>query len=298
MTSEAEAVAAATETDRSSLQTAEAGFVARLRRLVESAWTLRVITALICLNAVTLGLETSASVMAAAGDVLLTVDRIIVAIFALEIAAKLVVYRGSFFRSGWNIFDFVIVGISLAPASQSLSVLRALRILRVLRLISVVPDLRRVVQALLAAIPGMTSIVGVLLLVFYVSSVLATKLFGSHPDPNMQEWFGTIGASMYTLFQIMTLESWSMGIVRPTLELFPWAWVFFVPFIVLTSFAVLNLFIAIIVNAMQSQHEAEREAQSTEIRSIAHEEGDAILRQLEGLRADIADMRRRLDERG
>ena len=266
-------------------------FIERLRWLVEWSWTSRFITALICINAVTLGLETSSTAMAAAGDVLIAIDRTVLAVFALEIAAKLIVYRGGFFRSGWNVFDFIIVGIALMPASGQLSVLRALRILRVLRLISLVPDLRRVVQALLAAIPGMGSIIGVLLLVFYVSSVLATKLFGAHPDPNMQEWFGTIGASMYTLFQIMTLESWSMGIVRPTLEIFPWSWVFFVPFIVLTSFAVLNLFIAIIVNAMQSQHEAEREEQSSELRTIAHEEAETIIRQLEGLRREVTEMR-------
>ena len=197
--------------------------------------------------------------------------------FVAELVAKLIVYRWRFFRSGWNVFDFIIVGISLVPASGNLSVLRALRILRVLRLLSVVPDLRKVIEALLRAVPGMSSIVAVLMLVFYVSAVLSTKLFGLevHPDDtagDMQEWFGTIGASMYSLFQIMTLESWSMGIVRPTMELYPWAWVFFVPFIILTSFAVLNLFIAIIVNAMQSQHDAEQAEQTAAIRAAVDRE--------------------------
>ena len=149
-------------------------------------------------------------------------------------------------------FDFIIVGIAWLPAAGVFAVLRALRILRALRLLSVVPQMRRVITAIGNAIPGMFSIMGVLMLIFYVSSVLATKLFGQHPDPNMQEWFGSISSSAYTLFQIMTLESWSMGIVRPTMLIFPWAWAFFIPFIVTTSFAVLNLFIGIIVDAMQS----------------------------------------------
>ena len=274
-----------------------------LQRVLESVGFQRFIIGLICFNAVTLGLETSRSAMAAAGDWLVAIDRVILGVFVAELVAKLIVYRWRFFRSGWNLFDFVIVGISLVPASGNLSVLRALRILRVLRLLSVVPDLRKVIEALLRAVPGMSSIVAVLMLVFYVSAVLSTKLFGLdvHPDDaagNMQEWFGTIGASMYSLFQIMTLESWSMGIVRPTMELYPWAWVFFVPFIVLTSFAVLNLFIAIIVNAMQSQHDAEQAEQTAAIREAEAEHSDLVMAELAALRADIAGLRAVVERRG
>jgi voltage-gated sodium channel len=232
---------------------------ARLSAFLESDRFTIAITALILLNAVTLGLETSATAMERFGGVLKVVDTIILLIFTIEIAAKLYVYRAGFFRSGWNIFDFLIVAIAWLPATNGLSILRALRILRVLRLLSVVPQMRRVIGAIGHAIPGMISVIGVLTLLFYISAVLATKLFGQHPDPNMQEWFGTIGASAYTLFQIMTLESWSMGVVRPTMELFPYAWVFFVPFIIVTSFAVLNLFIGIIVDAMQTAHATEEE---------------------------------------
>ena len=268
----------------------------RLRRLVESPRTQKVIAGLILLNAVTLGLETSATAMAHAGSLLYAIDRAVLAVFVVELLAKLIVYRISFFKSGWNIFDFIIVGISLIPASGNLSVLRALRILRVLRLLSVIPQMRRVVQALLDAIPGMGSIMAVLMLVFYVSSVLATKLFGLpvHAEDTagvMQEWFGTIGRSMYSLFQIMTLESWSMGIVRPTMELYSWAWLFFVPFIVLTSFAVLNLFIAIIVNAMQSQHEADADAARREAQESAHADALALAQSIESLRQDVAELR-------
>ena len=223
----------------------------KLLNLIESNLFTFGITALILVNAITLGLETDQSITARYGGLLRWIDRIILVLFSIELLLKFYVYRFRFFRSGWNLFDLAIVAIAWAPTSGALTVLRALRILRVLRLISVVPQLRRVVSAIGHSIPGMVSVVGVLGLIFYVASVLATKLFGTYPDPNMQEWFGSIGASAYTLFQIMTLESWSMGVVRPTMELFPWAWSFFIPFIIITSFAVLNFFIGIIVDSMQ-----------------------------------------------
>ena len=225
--------------------------------LVEGRAATSFITALILVNAVTLGMETDASWQATYGPVLYWVDKVILVIFTIELALKFFAYRLSFFRSGWNLFDLAIVTIAWVPTSGTLAVLRALRILRVLRLISVVPQMRRVVAAIGHSIPGMVSVVGVLGLIFYVSAVLATKLFGTHPNADMQEWFGTISASAYTLFQIMTLESWSMGVVRPTMQLFPWAWAFFLPFIIITSFAVLNFFIGIIVDSMQMAQKLE-----------------------------------------
>lgn len=266
------------------------------QRLVEAPVFQRFIIAVILVNAITLGLETSAAVMATAGPLLLVLDKIALSIFVAELGLKLWVYRARFFRDGWNIFDFSIVAISIAPLvgmtwGGNLSVLRALRILRVLRLLSVVPQMRAVIQALFGALPGMGAIIAVLGLVYYVSAVLATKLFGqSFPD-----WFGSIGESMYTLFQIMTLESWSMGIVRPVMEVYPYAWVFFVPFIVLVTFAVLNLFIAIIVNSMQALHDADTKAEAEERERKAHEERTAMVDELRALRQDVAALRAALD---
>ncbi|WP_081816460.1 ion transporter [Fodinicurvata fenggangensis] len=254
-----------------------------LRKLVEHRRTQLFITVLIVLNAITLGLETSETAMASAGDFLVAADRTILAVFVLEILAKMVAYGWRFVKDPWNIFDTLVVGIALVPATGSLSVLRALRILRVMRLVSVVPSMRRVVGALLSAIPGMGSIVALLGLVFYVFSVMATKLYGE----TFPEWFGTIGASSYTLFQIMTLESWSMDIVRPVMERYELAWLFFVPFILLTSFTVLNLFIAIIVNAMQSQHDTDIEAE----REAAHADAEAILREVREIKEEVQAMR-------
>ncbi|MEK9612139.1 MAG: ion transporter [Alphaproteobacteria bacterium] len=232
----------------------------RIASFLEGNAVTTAITVLILINAVTLGMETDADIVSEFGGILTWLDRAILVIFSAEIALKLYVYRLGFFRSGWNIFDLSIVGIAWLPTSGALTVLRTLRVLRVLRLISVVPQMRRVVSAIGYSIPGMMSVVGVLGLIFYVAAVLATKLFGTYPDPDMQEWFGTISASAYTLFQIMTLESWSMGVVRPTMDLFPWAWAFFLPFIIITSFAVLNFFIGIIVDSMQTAQKLEAEA--------------------------------------
>lgn len=223
----------------------------QIKEIVESKGFVSAITILILINAVTLGMETDKSIMAAYGSLLYIIDKLILVIFTIELSLKFYAYRRSFFKSGWNIFDLIIVGIAWLPAIGPFSVLRALRVLRILRLISVVPQMRRVVAAIGHSVPGMASVIGILVLIFYVAAVIATKLFGTHPDPNMQEWFGSVAASSYTLFQIMTLESWSMGVVRPTMDLFPWAWLFFLPFIIITSFAVLNFFIGIVVDSMQ-----------------------------------------------
>ncbi len=174
----------------------------------------RTILALIVLNAITLGLETSPWAMARFGVVLVVLDRIILGVFVVEIAIRMFVDFRGFWRDPWRIFDFTIVAIALVPATGSLSVLRAFRILRVLRLISTVPAMRRVVSGLLSALPGMGSIVFLLALIFYVFAVISTKMFAA----DFPQWFGSIGESSYTLFQIMTLESWSMGVVRPVMQ--------------------------------------------------------------------------------
>jgi voltage-gated sodium channel len=261
---------------------------ARLRGFLTSRRFETFITAVIIINAITLGLETSQWVMDRVGGFLLVFDKIVLGIFVVEILAKLFAFGFAFFRSGWNWFDAAIVGISLMPASGALSVMRALRILRVLRLISVVPALRRVVGALVTALPGMASIIVLMGLVFYIFSVMATKLFGA----TFPQWFGTIGESFYSLFQIMTLESWSMGIVRPVMEAYPYAWAFFVPFILSTSFVVLNLFIGIVVSAMQAQHDAE----ANEGRAALADQNDEILTELRALRAELAVTREQVAE--
>lgn len=256
---------------------------ARVGEWVESRTVQRVIVALIVLNAVTLGLETSPAVMAAVGPMLLRIDQLILSAFVLEIAAKLYARGLRFFRDSWNLFDFFVVGIALVPAAGPLAVLRTLRVLRVLRLVSAMPRLRFIVEALLHAVPGIGAIGGLLSIIFYVFAVMATSLFGD----DFPQWFGSVGASLYSLFQIMTLESWSMGIVRPVMEVHPFAWVFFVPFILIATFTMLNLFIAIIVDTMQAMHDVDRER----IEETVHEEGAQLEQEIRALRAELSELK-------
>lgn len=250
--------------------------IQRLSRLLESSNFTRFIMAVIMVNAVTLGLETSEVVMGKVGDLIHLIDKICLGVFIVEILIKLIVRRFSFFLSGWSLFDFVIVGIALVPGAQGFSVLRALRILRVLRVISVAPSLRRVVEGFVTALPGMGSVFLLMAIIFYIGSVMATKLFGA----SFPEWFGTLGRSGYSLFQIMTLESWSMGIVRPVMEIYPYAWAFFVPFIMVTTFAVVNLLVGLIVNSMQDAHSAEEGERTDAYR-------DEVLERLKGIEARL-----------
>ena len=261
--------------------TASTPMLQKLGVIVESDLVQKIIIGLILINALTLGLETNSVLMKEYGQQISFLDNCILSIFVIEILIKLGYRKLSFFKDGWNIFDFIIIGIALAPATGSLSVLRTLRIFRAMRLLSVVPSMKKVTQALLSAIPGILSVGSIILLIFYVSAVLATNFFGDDFDT----WFGNIGRSMFSLFQIMTLESWSMGIVRPVMELFPWAWTFIVPFILVTSFAVLNLFIGIIVDAMQSQNTA-KEKSATE----------AKLKQEASLQKEMSLLRKEIKE--
>ena len=240
------------------------------------------IIGVILLNAAILGLETSPVIMAVAGPLLITLDQICLGFFVVELAVKLYAFGWRFFANGWNLFDFAIVGAALVPGSETISVVRALRILRLLRVVSVAPRLRRVVEGFISALPGMASVFLLMGLIFYIGAVMATTLFGE----SFPQWFGHIGKSAYTLFQVMTLESWSMGIVRPVMEVHPWAWAFFVPFIMIATFTILNLFIGVIVSTMQElsiQVDAE------------HQETVELLGRIE---ADLAQVKKKLEKRG
>ena len=266
----------------------------RARNWVEKPRVQNAIMALIVINAIVLGLETEPAVMERFGEILLALDQIILGVFVIEIILRIFAHRLQFFRDPWSLFDFAVVAIALIPASGPFAVLRALRVLRVLRLLTLVPSMRRVVGALLKSIPGLGSIALVLLLIYYVFAVMATKLFGE----NFPLWFGSIGESLYSLFQIMTLESWSMGIVRPVMEVPPNAWLFFVVFILIATFTMLNLFIAIIVNAMHTFTEEETQ-ETVEAVGEARDHIEADLqREVSALRNEIAELKELLQSSG
>ncbi len=261
----------------------------RVQHWVESLWFVRFITVLIVVNAIILGLETSVTLKAMAGSWFFWINKTIIAVFVIEVVLKLFCYRLSFFRAGWNWFDLIIVILSLLPTQGA--ILRSLRLLRVLRLLSTVRQLRMLVDSLLEALPGIGWSAVLLLIFFYIFGVMGVELFGS----SFPEWFGTLGASLYTLFQIMTLESWSMGIARPVMEVYPYAWLFFTPFILVASFMVLNLFIAIIVSA--TQEIGWKEGPQAAEAKLAHQEREEMLQLMRQMAQQINDLERQLRER-
>lgn len=262
------------------------GLRGKIAHFVENAYFVNFITALIVVNAFTIGLETHNGLMERYGSVFHVFDQLVVAIFVIELGLKLYAYRLPFFKVGWNIFDFLIVAISLMPHSGGLSILRSLRILRVLRLITLVPQMRGVIGALFHAIPGMASVIGILFVIVYVFSVLGTQFFGSPASPTLHFYFGDVNASMYTMFQLMTLDDWT-DIANETMKIYPWAWAYFIPFIIITSFAVLNLFIGVIVDALNIVKEQDLKKEDAKL----FDEIRALSVKIDSLQSDIQTLK-------
>lgn len=254
----------------------------RLAQTMDGRAVHGLVTGLILINAAILGMLTSPPIVSQWGWLLVPLDAIILACFVVELSLRFAARGIALLRDPWALFDCIVVAIALIPASGPFAVLRALRVLRVLRLVSINPSMRKVVQALLSSLPGMGSIIMLMGLILYVSAVMATQLFGER----FPEWFGSLTTSLYSLFQMMTLDSWSSGTVRPIMEVYPLAWLFFIPYVLIATFMMLNLFIAVIVNAMQSAHEPSPEEQAAAARE------QAILDELRALRREVAELRR------
>lgn len=233
------------------------------------------LVALILLNAAILGMQTSHTITNLMGSTLHTIDEVILGIFIIELASLMAARGTRFFRDAWCVFDLIVIAIALVPATGSLSVLRALRVLRVLRLVNKVESMRKVVAGLLHSLPSLGSVFGLVIVVFYVFSVIATDMFGT----SFPHLFGDLGTTAFTLFQVMTLESWSEGVARPVMELFPNAWVFFILFILIATFVIINLFIAVIVDSISM------------IKPASQIE-DPLLTQIQALREEVAALRR------
>ena len=245
-----------------------------IKIFIDSNYFQHFITTLIVLNAITMGLETSKAMVLSVGSAIDIFNFFVITVFVIEVALRIYVYRLDFFKDPWSLFDFFVVAISVIPASEGFEILRALRVLRLFRLVTVVPQMRKIVSALASVIPGMLSIAAILVLFFYIFAIMATQLFRDE----FPQWFGTLGESFYTLFQIMTLESWSMGIVRPIMEVYPLAWIFFIVFIFVATFIMVNLIVAIVVDAMATINEdgsiptdAKEESITQEIHTLREE---------------------------
>ncbi|WP_433338348.1 ion transporter [Spirillospora sp. CA-294931] len=266
---------------------------ARVRAVVDAPGFQHAVTALILFNAATLGAEAVPAVEERFGRALAVVDQLALALFTAELAARVFAHGRAFFREPWNLFDAVVVGIALLPHSGGLSVLRSLRILRALRLISAVPSMRGVVEALLSALPGMASIAGLLGLLLYVSAVMATKLFA----PIAPEAFGDLGASLFTLFQMMTGEPWPEPVAE-VMDAMPLAWIFFAVFILVSTFAVLNLFIAVIVSAMESRVQDDLADNIEKLDEREHRSDALMVEELRRLGGEVAALRAELRAAG
>ena len=240
------------------------------------------IISLIILNSITIGMETSEWWMKSYGQFFEKLDDIILAIFILELSLRMYAFGFKFFANAWNVFDFLIVAISVVPAAGPFSVFRTLRILRTLRLINNVPKLRVIIEALLKSIPSMGWI-SLLLMVVYIFAVLGTNLYGNE----FPELFGDLGSSMFTLFQIMTLESWSSGIARPMMQTMPYAYLFFVPFILIATYTTLNIFIAIVVNTMNEMHHQDNLEEEQNMKDFVHDEHEHTQLKLDDLQKKV-----------
>ncbi|WP_042143208.1 ion transporter [Paucisalibacillus sp. EB02] len=213
------------------------------------------IIVLIMINAILVGLETYTSIASKYYDWIIFGDRLLLWIFTIEIIIRLIGRKSikEFVRDPWNIFDFVIVSLGhLLVGSHYVTVLRVVRVLRVLRAVSIIPSLRKMVNALILTIPSMGTILLLLGIFFYIYAVIGTMLFSDIAP----EYFATLHDSLLSLFQVITLESWASGVMRPILAVDPSAWWYFVTFIVIGAFVIINLFVGVIVNNVE---EASRE---------------------------------------
>lgn len=271
-----------------------------LERVIERPWFRHLVIALIIVNAVILGVLTYRETLPAGLVVSLdAVDQTITYVFAVEILLKLVVYRLQFFRRGWNWFDFIVIGVSLIPGTQAFGVLRALRVLRILRLLHIVPMMRRITEALMKALPGMGAIFAVLALITYVAAVMATNMYGNTENEEVTELFGDLPRSAYSLFQVMTMDGWRFEVVQKVIDNGnPYAWMFFLIFIFIASFAILNLFIALIVDSLAAEQQAIIEEGLDEIEGelegelmTAEKERAAVLSAIQEMRSEIAALR-------
>lgn len=218
----------------------------KVARLIKSQLFYNIILVIIVINATVIGLQTNDTVNNYFGGFLQAINSFCLVIFITEFILRIYIYRRRFFLKRWDVFDLLVVLISLLPESYVVSTFRFLRVIRVLRLISVIPKIQLITQVLLRTLSSIISVGILLMIVYYVYAVITTTLYGK----DFPQWFGTIGESYYTLFQIMTFESWSMGIVRPVMEIHPYSWIVFVSFLIIATYIVLNIVIGIIVDCI------------------------------------------------
>ncbi|MFM9054550.1 MAG: ion transporter [Solirubrobacterales bacterium] len=263
--------------------------VPAISRLVHSSWFEGFIFTVIILNAIVLGLETYPDIQDRYGDTLYLLNEIFLGIFIVEILLRISAYGSrpwNYFRSGWNVFDFVVVFAVFIPGvRENATLLRLVRLLRVVRVVSVLPDLRVLLSGMARAIPPIASIAALAVLLIFIYGMIGWKIFGEA----IPERWGDIGEAMLTLFTILTLEGWN-EILFAGQEVTQFAWVFFVSFVLIASFLLINILIAIIINAVEDAREAER-TQEAEERLQLIEEGGEVADPLQNALDRLAELK-------
>ena len=259
------------------------------QRLVEACWFEYFIVAVILANAVLLGLSTSPRIEQPYGDWLELGYRVALGIFIVEALLKMLALAPRshrYFRDGWNVFDFLVIVFALVPATgQFAMITRLARLLRVVRLISTVKELRLIVAALVRSIPSVGHVIMLMSIVVYIYAIMGYHLFNEHDPDN----WGTLGISALTLFNIITLEGW-IEVMDTAMEAYSWAWIYFVSFVIMGTFVVINLFIAIIINNLEeAKQERLRELEGP----VSREE---LLREVRATQATLRRLEERLDD--
>lgn len=230
----------------------------KLKVFIENKFVTNFILTIIILNSILLGLLTYPELSSKFGPIMQLSCFVCVIIFTIEMLIKLYVYKKDFFTDGWNNFDFILVAMSWIPTGGAFSSFRAFRILRVLRLVTRLKKLRIIVQAIIESIPNVGWVTLLLLLIFYIFAIMGTTLYAEH----YPEYFGSIGKSMFSLLQIMTLDDWAAGMARRMLEHYPSIWVYFTSFILTSTFIVMNVIVGVIVNAIEELNQSEKQEQN------------------------------------
>lgn len=261
-------------------------------KLTESKTFKNTIVLIILINSIVLGLITSETIYAKFGKFLELILSISVVIFTIEIILRIIAKGWRFFLNGWNIFDFLLVAIAFLPESGAAITFRIFRVLRALRMVSSLKKLRHIVSAILVSAPHVFWAAVLLLIIFYIFGIIGQNLF----HEAFPQWFGTLGDTMYTLFQVTTLESWSMGIARPVMKVFPWAWCYFVPFVMMSSYIVLNVVVGVVVNATSDLSDDDDIKDVKEKMKIKKVTNSELLQEINELKSMIKSLEDKLDK--
>lgn len=263
--------------------------VANLQKIADDWRFQTLILLLILFNAALLGVETDPDLKEQYGGTIHVLEGAVLAIFIAELVIRIGACGpryATFFKDGWNIFDFAVVVVSLLPAIGPLgAIARMARVLRVVRLLEYSKQLRLIVDTLLRSIPSMGHVVMLLAILLYVFAILGINLFRDPEDPeNMRRW-GSLGIAVWTLFQTLTFENW-VGVQDPLTAKYWWAPFYFLFFILIGVFVAMNLFIALVMNNLE-EVKAEHEAEALEGAS------DVMVR-INRVQAELAELEKQL----